>query len=84
MRFATIRTGAGTTAARLDGDSLVPLDAPDVGALLDVVSVAVYLAQWSPIDRIVADAYLLPASLSMPTVSGAELGVMPFAKNDTW
>jgi acylpyruvate hydrolase len=34
MRFATIRTGAGTTAARLDGDSLVPLDAADVGALL--------------------------------------------------
>jgi acylpyruvate hydrolase len=34
MRFATIRTGAGTTAARLDGDSLVPLDASDVGALL--------------------------------------------------
>jgi acylpyruvate hydrolase len=34
MRFATIRTGAGTTAARLDGDSLVPLEAPDVGALL--------------------------------------------------
>ncbi len=37
MRFATIRTSAGTTtAARLDGDSLVPLDAPDVGALLAV------------------------------------------------
>jgi acylpyruvate hydrolase len=34
MRFATIRTSAGTTAARLDGDTLVPLDAPDVGALL--------------------------------------------------
>ncbi|HMD93835.1 MAG TPA: fumarylacetoacetate hydrolase family protein [Trebonia sp.] len=34
MRFATIRTGAGTTAARLDGDTLVPLEAPDVGALL--------------------------------------------------
>jgi acylpyruvate hydrolase len=34
MRFATIRTGAGTTAARLDGDTLTPLDAPDVGALL--------------------------------------------------
>ena len=34
MRFATIRTAAGTTAARLDGDILVPLDAPDVGALL--------------------------------------------------
>jgi acylpyruvate hydrolase len=36
MRFATIRTEAGTTAARLDGDSLVPLDAPDVGALLAI------------------------------------------------
>jgi acylpyruvate hydrolase len=34
MRFATIRTSAGTTAARLDGDILVPLDAADVGALL--------------------------------------------------
>ncbi len=34
MRFATIRTGAGTTAARLDGDVLIPLDAADVGALL--------------------------------------------------
>lgn len=34
MRFATIRTAAGTTAARLDGDSLVPLDAADVGELL--------------------------------------------------
>jgi acylpyruvate hydrolase len=34
MRFATIRTGAGTTAARLDGDTLIPLDAEDVGALL--------------------------------------------------
>jgi len=34
MRFATIRTGGGTTAARLDGDALVPLAAADVGALL--------------------------------------------------
>jgi acylpyruvate hydrolase len=34
MRFATIRTGAGTTAARLDGDVLIPLDAGDVGELL--------------------------------------------------
>src|SRR6516225_5315529 len=34
MRFATIRTGAGTTAARLDGDTLVQLDAADVGELL--------------------------------------------------
>ncbi len=34
MRFATIRTADGTTAARFDGDTLTPLDAPDVGALL--------------------------------------------------
>ena len=34
MRFATLRTASGTTAARLDGDSLAPLDATDVGALL--------------------------------------------------
>jgi acylpyruvate hydrolase len=34
MRFATIRTGDGTAAARLDGDMLVPLAAADVGELL--------------------------------------------------
>jgi acylpyruvate hydrolase len=34
MRFATIRTSEGTTAARLDGDVLVPLAAADVGELL--------------------------------------------------
>jgi acylpyruvate hydrolase len=34
MRFATIRTGDGITAARLDGDMLVPLAAGDVGELL--------------------------------------------------
>jgi len=34
MRFATIRTLDGSTAARLDGDVLVPLAAADVGALL--------------------------------------------------
>jgi acylpyruvate hydrolase len=34
MRLATIRTGAGTTAARLDGDALIPLLAADVGELL--------------------------------------------------
>ena len=34
MRFATIRTGGGITAARLDGDVLVPLAAADVGELL--------------------------------------------------
>jgi len=34
MRFATILTPDGTTAARLDGDVLVPLASADVGALL--------------------------------------------------
>lgn len=34
MRFATIRTPDGTTAARLDGDLLTPLAAADVGELL--------------------------------------------------
>src|SRR6516164_7075858 len=34
MRLATIRTEYGTTAARLDGDLLVPLEAADVGELL--------------------------------------------------
>ena len=34
MRFATIRTDQGTTAARLDGDVLIPLAAGDVGEML--------------------------------------------------
>jgi acylpyruvate hydrolase len=34
MRFSTIRTDDGTTAARLDGDVLIPLDAADVGEML--------------------------------------------------
>jgi acylpyruvate hydrolase len=34
MRYATLRMGAGTTAARLNGEVLLALDAPDVGALL--------------------------------------------------
>ena len=34
MRLATIRTGAETRAARIDGDRVVELDVPDVGTLL--------------------------------------------------
>ena len=34
MRLATIRTQYGTTAARLDGEVLIPLEAADVGELL--------------------------------------------------
>ena len=36
MRLATIRTQYGTTAARLDGEVLIPLEAADVGELLAV------------------------------------------------
>lgn len=34
MRFSTIRTDGTTTAARLDGDVLIPLEAADVGEML--------------------------------------------------
>lgn len=34
MKLATLRTGGGTRAVRLDGDVLVDLGLPDVGALL--------------------------------------------------
>jgi acylpyruvate hydrolase len=34
MRFATVRTASGTSAARLEGDDLVLLKSSDVGALL--------------------------------------------------
>lgn len=34
MRLLTFRTGGGTRAGRLEGDEVVELDAPDVGALL--------------------------------------------------
>src|SRR5215468_8490517 len=52
MRFATIRTGAGTTAARLDAGTLIPLDASDVGALLatgDPAPVPVADADFAPV-----------------------------------
>ena len=35
MRFTTIRTDYGTTAARLDGDVLVPLDAAELADFLE-------------------------------------------------
>ncbi len=34
MRLTTLRTPAGTRAARIDGDTTVEIDAPDLGALL--------------------------------------------------
>jgi acylpyruvate hydrolase len=35
MRLVTIRTAGGTRAARVDGDQVVELDAPDVATVLD-------------------------------------------------
>jgi acylpyruvate hydrolase len=34
VRLTTLRTAAGTRAARIDGDAAVEIDAPDLGALL--------------------------------------------------
>jgi len=45
MRLATVRTGDGTHAARVQGDALVELDVPDVGALLRSGSDALERAQ---------------------------------------
>jgi acylpyruvate hydrolase len=45
MRFATIRTPEGSTAARLDGDLLIPLQAADVGELLAAQAGGVAVAE---------------------------------------
>ena len=60
MRFATIRTGTGTTAARLDADTLVPLDASDVGALLATGNPASVPARAGAAAVPVADADFAP------------------------
>jgi acylpyruvate hydrolase len=44
MRLTTIRTTGGTRAARVEGDRVVELDAPDVGALLASGADAVHAA----------------------------------------
>jgi acylpyruvate hydrolase len=60
MRFATIRTGAGTTAARLDAGTLIPLDASDVGALLATGDPASVPARAGAAAVPVADADFAP------------------------
>jgi len=60
MRFATIRTGAGTTAARLDGDTLIPLDASDVGELLASGDPAAVAARPGAVPVSAADADFAP------------------------
>jgi acylpyruvate hydrolase len=55
MRYATIRTGAGTTAARLDGDVLIPLAAADVGEFLAGGGTAAERAGADPMPVAAAD-----------------------------
>ena len=64
MRFATIRTGAGTTAARLDADTLIPLDASDVGALLATGDPASVPARAGAAAVPVADADFAPVVIN--------------------
>jgi acylpyruvate hydrolase len=55
MRFATIRTDYGTTAARLDGDVLIPLAAADVGELLSEGGVTPERGGSRPVPVLAAD-----------------------------
>ena len=61
MRLATVRTGDGTHAARVEGDTLVELDATDVGELLRA-GPAAYMVAGVPtgVEYAVADADLAP------------------------
>src|SRR5579864_3501074 len=60
MRLVTIRTADGTRAARLVGDRLVPLEAADVAAVLEMGIDAVPEAG-APAEAAVADlAPLIP------------------------
>lgn len=67
MRLATIRTGDGTHAARVEGDALVELDFPDVGALLrsgpDPFPRAHDPAHLTGVEHALADADLAPPVL---------------------
>jgi acylpyruvate hydrolase len=55
MRFATIRTGEGTTAARLDGNFLIPLAVSDVGELLAAGGAAPDRSGAEPVPAATAD-----------------------------
>ncbi len=55
MRLATIRTEYGTTAAQLDGDVLVPLDAADVGEVLAAGGLGRPRADAAPVPAAQAD-----------------------------
>jgi acylpyruvate hydrolase len=53
MRFATIRTADGTTAARLDNETLIPIAAQSVSELLTVTGGNLSLAQDRPGAQVV-------------------------------
>jgi acylpyruvate hydrolase len=55
MRFATIRTDYGNTAARLDGEALIPLAAADVGELLSADGVVPEREGSRPVSILEAD-----------------------------
>ena len=55
MRFATIRTQQGTTAARLDGDVLIPLACADVGEMLAAGGSVAERERPSPVPAAEAD-----------------------------
>jgi acylpyruvate hydrolase len=64
VKLATIRTGDGTHAARVEGDTLVELEAPDVGALLREHSdLAVGAARVTGVEHEIARASLAPVVL---------------------
>jgi acylpyruvate hydrolase len=54
MRLVTIRTPGGTRAARVDGDHVIELDAPDVAAVLDagIAATAEAGAAPAPLDGV--------------------------------
>lgn len=60
MRLATVRTGGGTRAARLEGDRLVLLAASDVGALLAAPDRDAALGSELGSDVAVAEAVFAP------------------------
>jgi acylpyruvate hydrolase len=64
MRFATIRTADGTTAARLDNETLIPIAAQSVSELLTVTGGNLALAQ----DRPGAQAVPVPEAEFAPVV----------------
>ncbi|MYY00742.1 MULTISPECIES: fumarylacetoacetate hydrolase family protein [unclassified Streptomyces] len=67
MKLATLRTGGTTRAVRLDGDTLVDLGAPDVGALLARDDWAAYAASVTAQD---ATTYAAAGAAYAPVVPG--------------